>query len=453
LSRSAAAGLLSLCFFTATAATFAQQSDEPPLTVQAAEKLALEFNPETRAAFSQQKLIAAQLAEERARQLPKVQFVENYGYSNNPVYVFSSLLMQQRFKEKDFQLNNLNRPSPLTNFQSSVFVSMPIFAQLQTSTAIAGKKLAQSKASREQELVQQKVRLELLRAYFGVLVAQSNRDVAKEAVIMAKAELKRVGDLRSVGSVAYSDELAIEVQLSEFQQQLAQTEGATTVSYAALNKVLGLPGFQPRRLQGRLSKKNFSLPAQDECIRQALAKRADYAEAQLSVRQSQEEMRAASGRLLPKVDFVASYIHAGNAVVNGGNNLGLGVNVSFDLFDWQKPAQIRQARAAREVAEARIQQKSNEIAFEVVQAYQNFEVARQKREVATRTVKHAEETLRIVRDRYQVGLTQVTELLRAETTYIRARTGLLSAYYDCYTGYAEVLHAMGNLHDLSSFEG
>ena len=52
--------------------------------------------------------------------MPKVNYSESWTRSDNPVFVFSSLLTQHQFGEQNFQIGPLNRPDFLNNFQSQV---------------------------------------------------------------------------------------------------------------------------------------------------------------------------------------------------------------------------------------------------------------------------------------------------------------------------------------------
>jgi hypothetical protein len=58
--------------------------------------------------------------EARSGNLPKVNYSESWTRSNNPVFVFSSLLTQHQFGEQNFQVSPLNRPDFLNNFQSQL---------------------------------------------------------------------------------------------------------------------------------------------------------------------------------------------------------------------------------------------------------------------------------------------------------------------------------------------
>jgi outer membrane protein TolC len=71
--------------------------------------------------------------------------------------------------------------------------------------------------------------------------------------------------------------------------------------------------------------------------------------------------------------------------------------------------------------------------------------------VVAQVTAQATETLRMVQDRYHAGLTTITELLRAQTALVRARSDVLAARYEQYVGYANVQLAAGRLKDVGAF--
>jgi len=56
-----------------------------------------------------------------------------------------------------------------------------------------------------------------------------------------------------------------------------------------------------------------------------------------------------------------------------------------------------------------------------------------------------------VQDRYENGLTTITELLRAQTALVGARLALLAAHHQVISGYAELLRSTGGLHEIDPF--
>ena len=80
------------------------------LTLPVAVDIALRTNPLIRATTSGQELARAQIGEARAGRYPIVQFGETFARSNNPVFVFGSLLEQGRFGPQNFECEFVQQP-------------------------------------------------------------------------------------------------------------------------------------------------------------------------------------------------------------------------------------------------------------------------------------------------------------------------------------------------------
>jgi Outer membrane protein len=93
----------------------------------------------------------------------------------------------------------------------------------------------------------------------------------------------------------------------------------------------------------------------------------------------------------------------------------------------------------------------DKVVMETVTAWNRENAARQQLDVATTAVGQAEAAARIVQDRYENGLTTITEMLRAQTALVGARLALLAARHQTITGYAELLRSTGGLRDIDPF--
>lgn len=423
------------------------------LTLAQAVELALAKNPLTEAVAAGRRLAAAQLQEARAGRKPVLQATETFTNSNNPVFVFGSLLEQGRFAANNFNLNSLNQPDPLSNFRSAITLRMPVFDQLQTRTRVQQARLQTQIADRKTDQVEQQLRFEVLRAYFNVLLCAARVAVTDEAVKTGEADVKRARDRFETGLVVRSDLLAAEVQLAEFRQQRVEAGGALATAHAALNTALGLPVSTPQTLSGELVERNFNPESIEILTTQALQNRPEYQEAILSVESRAAQVRGARGEWLPRVDAFATAGASSHYLVNGSGDYAVGASVTFNVFDAGRKARIDQARAGESIAKANAAQLANQIQFEVARAYHQYISARQRMAVVAQVSAQAAETLRIVQDRYNAGLTNITELLRAETALLRARTDVLAARHDQYIGYASILLAAGRLKDVSDFGG
>jgi outer membrane protein len=422
-----------------------------PLTLSQAVEIALAKNPLTRATAAGRQLADAQLSVARATRWPLLQASESVTTSNNPVFVFGSLLEQGRFGPNNFLISSLNNPAALTNFRAGLSVRVPLFDQRQSKARIDVARLGQQQADQQTELVAQQIRFDVLKSYYGVLLAQSRVVVAEEAIQIGTADLKRIRDKFETGFVVRSDLLAAEVQVAEFRQQKIQASGELAIAQAALNTALGLPINSLHTITDQLSERLFSIETSDELNRQALQNRPEYARAMLVVRSNARQVRGARDEVLPRVDAFSSVGVSGRSPVTGSPDYAVGASVTVNVFDAGRKARISQARAAEAIAQAEQEQLANQISFEVVHAYQQFVSARERLQVVAQTTTQASEVLRIVRDRYHEGLTTITEVLRAELALVRARTDVLTARHDHYVAYANVLLATGRLKDVRPF--
>jgi outer membrane protein TolC len=421
------------------------------LTLPLAADIALRTNPLIRATNSGREIADAQLSEARAARLPMIQFSETFANSNNPVFVFGSLLEQGRFGPQNFDPRFLNSPPAINTFRTAMTFRLPLFDQLQTDTRIAQARLGQEQADQQKQLVEQQIRFEVIRAYYGVLVAEAKKEVADESVKMTEADVKRIRDMFETGLIVASDLLSAEVQLAEFRQQQIQAAGDAVTAYAALNTALGLPITTPQQVSGVLSERTFNVGDQQELMRLALLSRPDYARAGSAVRSTEQGARRALGQFLPRLDVFATVGATGQGLMSGSSDYTIGASLTFNVFDLGRRARLKQARSAESLATAEREDLANRIQLDVVRAYQQYTSARERLFVAGRAVNQATETLRIVQDRYQEGLTTITEVLRAQTALVRSRMNLLAARYDHYVGYAQVLLATGRLNDVQPF--
>ena len=80
--------------------------------------MALKDNPSIQAADAYADAVRQGIAVAESNRYPRLDFSEGFERGNNPVYVFSSLLMQRHFAQQNFQLGLLNFPTPMDNFRT-----------------------------------------------------------------------------------------------------------------------------------------------------------------------------------------------------------------------------------------------------------------------------------------------------------------------------------------------
>ena len=123
---------------------------------------------------------------------------------------------------------------------------------------------------------------------------------------------------------------------------------------------------------------------------------------------------------------------------------------SWNLFDsfatWHG---VSRAKHMNEAAKHQLDRTDQEIVFRVVTSYYDVDASRQQIDVARAAIAQAQESLRINQDRYESGLTTITDLLVAEDATLRSQTDYWEAIYHFQTSYANLELASGSLNPQS----
>jgi outer membrane protein len=433
-------------------ATAAQEIATPlRLSLVEAADLALRDNPQAAMAEAGQEIARARLLRARSTWLPLVRVSETWTRGDNPVFVFGTLLEQGVFGPHHFDPAFLNDPPSIENYRLALDLQLPIFDQLRRVTSISQARLGVEQSDLEAEAARQTLRLETVRAYFGVLVAAKSLDVARDAVGSAEADVAAIRDRFETGLIVESDLLAAEVQLAEFRQQAIRAEGERAVAEARLRALLDLPPETVLVLTTRLPEQSFEPPPLEEQLRVGLERRPELARSDSATRVAALEVRRARGSWLPRLDGFATLGASGASIDEQNSDRIYGLALSFDLLRPGRLGEVAEAKASRRIAVAQHESAVNAVRVEIIAAWQELQAGRQSLVVAERSVEQSRETMRIIRDRYEQGLVTITEQLRAQTALVRAEMNLLAAQNDNTIAHARLLRATGRLDHVAPF--
>ncbi|HEX8985924.1 MAG TPA: TolC family protein, partial [Bryobacteraceae bacterium] len=192
------------------------------LSLRDAARLALRENKGVAAAAAGVRASETRVTQARGGYMPKVNYSESWARSDNPVFVFSSLLTQHQFGEENFNLGPLNRPDALNNFQSQVTVDQVLYDAGQTRHAVKSAQLTRTMTAEDQRRTGMLVITGVVRAYYGAVLAAESLKTAEQAVRSAEADLKRAESVRAAGMSTDVDVLSIRVHLAAVNEQRIQ---------------------------------------------------------------------------------------------------------------------------------------------------------------------------------------------------------------------------------------
>src|SRR5690349_7977920 len=420
---------------------------QTPLSLQQAVSMALEKNPQRKMAVADQRAAEAGVQEARSGLLPRVSFTESATRGNDPVYVFGTRLRQERFTIADFSLNRLNTPTPIGNFSSRFSGNWNLFDSFANVKSVSRARHLQQAAGHQLERADQETIFRVVQAYLGLLLAKKQQDVAEQSVKTAQSILDRSRARYESGVVVQSDLLSAQVRLASRQEELIRSRNNVAFGAAQLDTAMGVAADAEFQLSQSLSEGSLPQAALTELEKRALASRPDLKQTEAQQMAQEKNVSIAKSAFGPRLNAFGGW-ETDSATLSQvqGNNWVAGLELQVDLFQGgAKKAQLTREKALAERIAAAHQAAGDQIRLEVRRAYYDFDSARQQVGVAHAAVGQAEESMRMNQNRYDAGITTITDLLTIEETTRRGQTDYWEAVYRMRTSYANLELATGTL--------
>ncbi|MEW6670974.1 MAG: TolC family protein [Thermodesulfobacteriota bacterium] len=439
---------LSLIVFILLLYSNALQAADPPrpLTLAEAIQTAVTKNPGISAAAFQVEGSEAQITQARSGLLPQVYFSEAYNHTTNPMWAFGTKLNQEQISQRDFDPARLNDPDPINNFASSLSLNWSLYDSGQTRHGLKQAEIGKQITALSLERTRQQVIAQTVSAYVGLLLAQKNLAVIEQTLATARAHLKMVRSRFETGFVVKSDLLRAQVHIADLEQQQLEAESRVLVARSFLNAAMGVPVESDFELSSPLEAGKEIDGALEIWTEKALLLRPELKQLRNQEMIAREEINKSQAAHHPSVNLMGNYEFNTEDFSEWGDNYTVGAVVSLNLFSGRRlSARTLQARAALNEIGAREVELKQGILVQTRQAFLQAQSARKRILVAETAAAQAEETLRIVRNRYETGLLNIVALLDAELALQHARTSRFKAVNDYKVAAAQLALAAGTI--------
>jgi outer membrane protein len=415
------------------------------LTLRQAIDRALGQSPRAAVARADEQAAEADAAMAKTGLWPRLNFAEDLSRGDDPVYVFGTKLLQQRFAQSDFSLNSLNRPTPVGNFATRFSGQWTVFNWFETGQQMRGARLGAESAASMAKAADQGVVLDVVQAYQAVLYAQRQVEVARREEQTAEALVHDAQTRVKAGLAIDSDLLSAQVNLAARQQESLSADGAVETSWAELDAAIG-GAVSPRPELQPMEAKTFPEGALEGDVAKALTARPDLQALRQLAAAQQQAAKAARSEFLPQVSAYGNWETDRQTFAgNGGDNWVAGAQLSLDILPLGKRARLEKARAAEEKAAAEERGQEQQIRLAVSRAFSDHRTAERMVATARASMEQSAEGLRILHNRYDAGLATMTDLLRAEDAQRESQNRYWQAAYGNTVAYAALLYATGEL--------
>lgn len=298
--------------------------------------------------------------------------------------------------------------------------------------------------------------------------AEARVTIARRSLEMAKQLRKENARREELGAMSEYDVLSAEARVASREETLQQAERGLVYAGNALLALVARSGAEVG-VGGAPRVASLALPGplqgtRAEDLRDALAKRPDYRQAELLRKRGSLEKGEALNQLLPRVDLIASYGRNALAGDVAGARADLrsremeswstGVQMSVPLGSFAERGRHRAAGLRLRQAELRLEKLEQDIALEIADVAARYESAHKRVSSAERARQLNQRALEAELKKLRAGtgttfnvLYQQDQLNQAELTEAYARADLIraAADYDQATGRTLETHGVAPL--------
>jgi outer membrane protein len=422
---------VTLIFFgLAIQPTVAQSPQE--LTLQDAEKLAVQNHPLIQAAT-----YLASAAQARVTEAKSVYYPQAYG----------SLTGAYAETNSRIAAGGLNNPIVFDRYANGITINQFITDFGRTHELVKSSKLQAQAEQQNVVRTRADVLLQVDQTYYGVLKAQAVLRVAEETVKARQLVSEQITTLQKNKLKSGLDVSFANVDLAQAQLLLIQAQYDLQASWADLSAALGLSEERTFVLTDPAAPEP---PAQDfeTVLQQALQNRPELLGQRLETQSAQSYAAAERDLWLPTLSGVGTAGLIPYRVSSlSSRYAAAGFNMNVPIFNGHLFGALRsEATSHAHAQEQYLRDIQNRITRDVRTAWLNANSGYQRLSVTNQFVDQARQALELAQARYKLGLSSIIELSQAQLNETQAEIADASAKYDYENQYSALNYQMGLLH-------
>lgn len=419
---------------------------ESRLSLKEAVQIALEQNDMVRAEAMGLEAAEKGVDEARSNLLPKVIFEERFLRTDNPAYVFSTAINQGRFSSGDLQgaPDSFNNPDAVNDFETSLMLEQAVFSR----KAFLGLDMARTASmgrAMEYERRREEVAFKVYKAYLGALSASAFLEAAESAEKNAEEHLRLAGVREQTGVGLASDRLRAGVALGEARMNLIKVRNDLEIAKRGLALAMGME--EPVMPADVIPK--FEAESVDAFLA-SVDSRSDILAMEKMLDNAGNNVKLAEAEFIPELALFGGVQANDRNIPLGtdGTSYRVGAALRWELFSgFGSSARRAGAIAEKNKTIRMLEGMKKEARFRVREAWLRAAEAAEARQLAEEALASAEEGTRLIRVRYENGLSTMVALLDSQTALNRARADVVRTRMAVYEADGVLRFMAGNLLD------
>lgn len=406
---------------------------------------ALCHNPQTRLAWANARVQAAQVGVGKSAYLPTLSINTSLTESQNITSGGSTQSANLQNPTNIGQPLSQTRVAPVITFNYLLFDFGGRAGRLENA------RYALEAADWNHNASLQNVLFAAVQAYYQLFAAQSAAEAAGEVETSSAAALDAARFRHEVGAGALADALQAQTAYSQAHLNVQKSEGDAKIALGNLANVMGLQPDPGLKVVPPFFEAPHAEHEQDvqRLMEQARSMRPDLAAAEAQIRAAEANVKAVKASALPSVSLTGTYLYNYSSVFNATQGWSVGLQLSMPLFTgFNDTYRIHVAEEQVAVQEASRDQLEQTISLDVWRAYYNLNTARETLRNTGDLLISANQNEKVAMGRYKAGAGSILDLLNAQAGLANARFQRVQSQYNWSIAKAQLAQAIGRL-DLS----
>jgi len=423
----------------------ASADDQPGvLTVDQAVKLAVANN-------RMLKITSLQLADTKENYLA----FKTHRYPNFKTYIFASELLAPisftvpagqwgtfgpvKIPTTDTSITTPQQPTAYVMAN----VTQPLLTLYKINIGVEGKGLSMDKAAQQLVGKRQAVVANVRETYYTALQLE-------DAIEATLGSIKQYEELERISTQYLAEQVVLKSELLEIQAKLAEEklsllklQDKQATAKETLNDLMGRDIHTPFRTApaAELSGAEDNLPTAES---KALQQNSDIQEAEITVKQAENNVRQTKAKYLPDLDLSVHYLSPFGVNFVPTNIAGAGVEFSWEAWDWnRRKHEVNESNLKVEESKVSLDETKSQVLLSVDKEYRNVHQAQAAVAAAALFRESAREKLREVTEQYGQKTKLLRDVLQQQANLDKANADYSQALAEFWSARAKLQKAMG----------
>lgn len=296
------------------------------------------------------------------------------------------------------------------------------------------------------------ISLQVKQAYNAVLAAKESEEAARAQLATAQLQLQTSIAKVNAGAANVSDSLQSVVQVGNAQLAILNAQSVFRTQSATLTRLIGTPYFVTAQLADTVE--HAGSPIDSTAVMGLASQGPTIRSADAAVSAATAAQKSSKSAYLPTVSLSGSFSGSGTNAFYGiyglqGENQfpyskQLGINATFPIFNrFARENQVAAAQITLDNAQAQARDARLGAQQNVVIGIANLRNAEETIRVQSNNVAAAQEALRVVTQRYNLGASTLLEVTTAQQNLVTAQQQLIQARLNYRNSRAQIEAAIG----------